>query len=152
METNASEAKRLISKTFLEAIENLDKNYTGSSLTDIFITVDKELGELAFFDDEENRIAEIVIFDWVERSTDLSDKEIIEELRSIANELNEAGGFASLDIYKPFSVNYSDDNFDVIEELIVLNDESTVELDMDNSLMEKFDREFDEFLEKLLKE
>lgn len=152
METNANEAKRLISKTFLEAIENLDKNYTGSSLTDIFITVDKELGELAFFDDEENRIAEIVIFDWVERSTDLSDKEIIEELRSIANELNEAGEFASLDIYKPFSVNYSDDNFDVIEELIVLNDESTVELDMDNSLMEKFDREFDEFLEKLLKE
>ena len=152
MDKNAPDIKRLLTKTFLDAISNLNENYTSSSLTDIFITVDKELGELVFFDDEENRIAEIVIFDWVEKGTALSDNKIIGELRTIANELNDAGEFSKLDVYKPFSVNYSDDSFDVIEELIVLNDESMVELDMDNSLMEKFDREFDEFLERLMKD
>lgn len=152
METNNAEVKTLIRRTFIEAIDNLDKNYAGSSLTDIFITVDKELGELVIFDDEENRVAEIVIFDWVEKGERLNDKEIISELKSVVTELNKENAFALLDVYKPFSVNYADDNFDVIEEILLLNDDSTVELDMDNNLMEKFDREFDEFLERLLKD
>lgn len=152
METNNAEVKTLIRRTFIEAIDNLDKNYAGSSLTDIFITVDKELGELVIFDDEENRVAEIVIFDWVEKGERLNDKEIISELKSVVTELNKENAFALLDVYKPFSVNYADDNFDVIEEILLLNDDSTVELDMDNNLMEKFDREFDEFLKRLLKD
>lgn len=73
-------------------------------------------------------------------------------MKSVVTELNKENAFALLDVYKPFSVNYADDNFDVIEEILLLNDDSTVELDMDNNLMEKFDREFDEFLERLLKD
>ena len=58
--------------------------------------------------------------------------------------------FSSLDLYKPFSVNYADDNLEVIEELLLINEDSTIKLD--NDLMEKFDREFDDFLNKLLNE
>ena len=46
----------LIKSTFQQAIDSLATDYKGSSLTDIFIVVDKESGEVAFYDDEENII------------------------------------------------------------------------------------------------
>lgn len=140
----------LIKDTFLQAIDVLEKDYKGSSLTDIFITVDKESGEVSFYDDEENKVAEIVVFDWVDKVNELSDEKIISVLRKVAEDLDNNDMFSALDIYKPFSVNYADDSFMVIEELLLINEESIVE--MDNDMMEKFDREFDEFLDKLLKE
>ena len=140
----------LVKDTFEKAIDILAKDYKGSSLTDIFITVDKESGEVAFYDDEENKIAEIVIFNWVNKIDDLKDKEVIRILRDATEELDNEEKFVSLDLYKPFSVNYADDSLQVIEELLQINDDSIVKFD--NDLMEKFDREFDEFLDNLLKE
>ncbi|MFR0677702.1 hypothetical protein [Dysgonomonas mossii] len=140
----------LIRSTFVEAIDTLSKDYQGSSLTDVFITVDKESGEVAFYDDEENKVAEIVIFDWVDKVEELSDDKVISILREVTEDLDKEEMFSSLDLYKPFSVNYADDNLEVIEELLLINEDSTIKLD--NDLMEKFDREFDDFLNKLLNE
>lgn len=140
----------LIKETFLQAIDSLAKDYKGSSLTDIFITVDKESGEVSFYDDEENKVAEIVVFDWVNKVDELSDEEVVSVLRKATEELDNKQMFTALDIYKPFSVNYADESFIVIEELLLINEESIVQID--NDLMEKLDREFDEFLDKLLKE
>lgn len=140
----------LIKDTFIQAIDVLAKDYKGSSLTDIFITVDKESGEVSFYDDEENKVAEIVVFDWVNKIDELSDEKIVSVLREVTQDLDKNEMFAVLDLYKPFSVNYADDSFIVTEELLLINEDSIVQ--MDNDLMEKFDREFDEFLNKLLKE
>lgn len=140
----------LIKSTFVEAIDTLSKDYQGSSLTDVFITVDKESGEVAFYDDEENKVAEIVIFDWVDKVEELSDDKVISILREVTEDLDKEEMFSSLDLYKPFSVNYADDNLEIIEELLLINEDSTIKLD--NDLMEKFDREFDDFLNKLLNE
>ncbi len=140
----------LIKDTFKQAIDSLAKDYQGSSLTDIFITVDKESGEVAFYDDEENKIAEIVIFNWVDKVDELSDKKVISVLREVTEQLDNEDVFSSLDLFKPFSVNYADDNLIVKEELLLISEDSIVKID--NDLMEKFDREFDEFLERLLKD
>lgn len=140
----------LIKATFQQAIDALATDYKGSSLTDIFVVVDKESGEVAFYDDEENKISEIVVFDWVNKVDELDDEEVISVLRTVTTQLNDEDMFSSLDLYKPFSVNYSDDSFSVIEELLLINEDSIEKID--NDLMEKFDREFDAFLDKLLKE
>jgi hypothetical protein len=140
----------LIKATFQQAINTLATDYNGSSLTDIFIVVDKESGEVAFYDDEENKVGEIVVFDWVNKVDELEDETIISVLREVTIQLDDEDMFSSLDLFKPFSVNYSDDSFSVIEELLLINEDSIVKID--NDLMEKFDREFDEFLDKLLKE
>ncbi|MBB4036650.1 hypothetical protein GGR21_002556 [Dysgonomonas hofstadii] len=140
----------LIKDTFIKAIDVLANDYQGSSLTDIFITVDKESGEVAFYDDEENKVTEIVVFDWVNKYDELSDEKIISVLREVTEHLDNDDQFTALDIFKPFSVNYADDNLIVIEELLLINEDSIVK--MDNSLLEKFDKEFDEFLDRLLKE
>ena len=150
MEEVRKSPSSLIRSTFVEAIDTLSKDYQGSSLTDVFITVDKESGEVAFSDDEENKVAEIVIFDWVDKVEELSDDKVISILREVTEELDKEEMFSSLDLYKPFSVNYADDNLEVIEELLLINEDSTIKLD--NDLMEKFDREFDDFLNKLLNE
>ncbi|WP_165041805.1 hypothetical protein [Dysgonomonas sp. ZJ709] len=150
MDEKNKEIPQLIKKTFLEAVDILSKNYQGSSLTDIFITVDKESGEVAIYDDEENRAAEVVIFDWIDKVDELPDEYIASVLRAVTEDLDGQDAFASLELYKPFSINYADENFVVIEELLLITDDSTVQLD--NDLLEKFDREFDDFLEKLLKE
>lgn len=140
----------LIKEAYLQAIQRLSKDYSGSSLTDIFITVDKESGEVVFFDDEENRVAEVVIFDWIDKQDELADEYVVSILRDITEQLDDEEAFNSLDVYKPFSVNYADENMVVIDELLTISDDSVVQLN--NDLLEKFDREFDEFLEKLLKE
>ncbi|MBS5797423.1 MAG: hypothetical protein KH100_06415 [Dysgonomonas mossii] len=150
MEEVHNSPSSLIKSTFVEAIDTLSKDYQGSSLTDVFITVDKESGEVAFYDDEENKVAEIVIFDWVDKVEELSDDKVISILREVTEDLDKEEMFSSLDLYKPFSVNYADDNLEVIEELLLINEDSTIKLD--NDLMEKFDREFDDFLNKLLNE
>jgi hypothetical protein len=150
MEETRKNPTSLIKATFLQAIDSLANDYQGSSLTDIFIVVDKESGEVAFYDDEENKVAEIVVFDWVNKVDELSDGAVITVLRDVTEQLDNEDMFTSLDLFKPFSVNYSDDSFSVIEELLVINEESIV--NMDNDLMEKFDRDFDEFLDKLMKE
>ena len=150
MEEVRKSPSSLIRSTFVEAIDILSKDCQGSALTDVFITVDKESGEVAFYDDEENKVAEIVIFDWVDKVEELSDDKVISILREVTEDLDKEEMFSSLDLYKPFSVNYADDNLEVIEELLLINEDSTIKLD--NDLMEKFDREFDDFLNKLLNE
>lgn len=140
----------LIKNTFLEAIDILSKDYSGSSLTDIFITVDKESGEVAFYDDEENKVAEIVVFDWVNKVGELRDETVISVLKKATEELDNENKFSALDIYKPFSVNYADENLVVIEELLLINEDSIIQID--NDLIDRLDKEFDEFLDKLLKE
>ncbi len=144
------DSNTLIKDTFLKAIDTLATDYQGSSLTDIFIIVDKESGEVSFYDDEENKIAEIVVFDWVNKVDELKDEKVVSILRDVTEQLDDEDKFDSLDLFKPFSVNYADDNYNVIEELLLISDDSAIKID--DNLLEKFDKQFDEFLERLLKE
>lgn len=149
MEMNGSDVNRLIKNTFQEAIDNLSNDYQGTSLSNIYITVDKESGEVAFYDDEENKVADIVVFDWVDNQK-LSDEAIISLLRNVSEQLDNESKFSPLELYAPYTISYADDNMSVIEEIMTISDDSDITFESD--LMEKFDREFDEFLDKLLKE
>lgn len=139
----------LLKGSFTEVINVLANNYQGSSFDDIFITVDKESGEVSFYDDEENRIETIVIDRWINQSG-LPDEKIASVLRVVVEELDDNDRFVPLEIYKPFSISYADENMEVIEELLLIEDDSS--LHTDNDLLERFDKEFDDFLDKLLKE
>lgn len=138
----------LLKQTITEAVENLSASYQGSSLTDIFITVDKESGEVTVYDDEENSVAKIVIYEWI-NNTDLDDVKISSVLRTVIDNLDDNDVFKSLEMYYPFSVNYADENMTVIEELLRLDDDAIITIDDD--LLSKFDKEFDDFIDKLMK-
>jgi len=139
----------LLKQTLTDAVKNLSADYQGTSLTDIFITVDKESGEVIIHDDEENIVARIVIYEWID-NPDLDDIKVSSILRQVVEELDDCDTFMPLEIYYPFSISYADDNMTVIEELLRIDDDSIVATDED--LLTKFDKDFDNFLDKLLKE
>ncbi|MFR9165470.1 MAG: hypothetical protein ACLVKO_04275 [Dysgonomonas sp.] len=143
------DAKKQIKDLFKQAVNILSHDYKGSSLTDIFVLVDEESGELSIYDDEQNCIAKAIVEDW----QIASDKEAVNYaavLRTVVEEMDDADLFQSLDVYTPFSINYADEDFIVIEELLLIEDDSIIR--MEDDFLKRIDREFDEFLDKLLKE
>ncbi|QIK53548.1 hypothetical protein G7050_03835 [Dysgonomonas sp. HDW5A] len=136
-----------ISKVLTEAINSLNEGYTGSSLTDIFLVVDKDSGSLSVFDDEENLLSQIIIEEWASEDDDLV---IARQLREVVEQFDMDNKFDTLDVFKPFSINIADENLIVQEELLVIEDDSVIRIE--NDFLNRIDKEFDDFLDKLLKE
>lgn len=136
-----------ISQCITEGIKSLTDNYKGSSLTDIYLVVDADNAELYIYDDEENLLSQknIDLWDTIE-----DESHIVQQLKNAVQNCDENHLFDSLDVYKPFSVNYADENFLVKEELLLIEDDSIIRIE--SNFMNKIDKEFDDFLQKLLKE
>lgn len=146
MASSSDKIQIQISKALTEAIEAL-KKYKGSSLTDIFFIVDRDSAELSIYDDEENLLTQRIIDAWIGLT---EDDTISLQLRNVVSQFDMDDKFDVLDIYKPFSVNLADEDFQVIEELLLIEDESIIRIE--NDFMDRMDKEFDDFLDKLLKE
>lgn len=136
-----------ISQCITEGVKSLENNYKGSSLTDIYLIIDTDNAELSVYDDEENLLSQKNIEAW---NTIEDENYILQQLKKAVINCEANHLFDSLDIFKPFSVNYADKNFLVKEELLLIEDESIVRLE--NNFMEKMDKDFEVFLEKLLKD
>lgn len=136
-----------ISEVLTEAIASLKEGYTGSSLTDLFLVVDTDSGSLSVFDDEENLLSQIVIEAW---ASEENNRLINKQLREVVKQFDADNKFASLEIFKPFSINVADENMIVQEELLVIEDDSVIRIE--NDFLDRMDKEFDDFLDKLLKE
>lgn len=136
-----------ISKVLTEAINGLNEGYAGSSLTDIFLVVDKDSGSLSVFDDEENLLSQIIVEAWASEDDDLV---IARQLREVVEQFDMDNKFDTLDVFKPFSINLADENLVVQEELLVIEDDSVIRIE--NDFLSRIDKEFDDFLDKLLKE
>ena len=140
-------ARQEIKRLFQEAITSLNNDYKGSSLTDIFVVVDEDSGEISIFDDEENNIANGIIHNW--RDSDKKPINYTEELRAVVTEMDDEDCFSTLELYTPFSINLADEDFVVIEELLLIEDESIIRIE--DEFIKRMDKEFDDFLDKLLK-
>lgn len=136
-----------ISKALSEAINALKEGYKGSSLTDIFFIVDKASAELSIYDDEENLLNQRIIDAWIGSQ---DDKLISRQLSEVVEQFSKDNKFDALDLYKPFSVNLADESFIVLQELLVIEDDSLIRIE--SNFMNRMDKEFDDFLDKLLKE
>lgn len=143
MSTN-QEIRDLLQK----AVDHLSSNYSGSSLTDVFILIDEACGELSVYDDEENNIVKGIISDWENNAG--NDIDYARQLRSIVDKMDKDGNFQKLEVYTPFSINLADEDFVVIEELLLIDDDSVIHLE--NDFMKRMDQEFDDFLDKLMKD
>lgn len=132
---------------FMRAIDSLSCEYKGSSLTDIFVLIDAESGELLIYDDEGHCIVKDVVDSWTNYNSEDSHVHV---LRTVLEEINLENGFQSLNVFTPFSISLVDENFEVREELLVIDDESTVRIEAD--FLDRLDKDFDLFLEKLLKD
>lgn len=149
MSTNNAKVQSVIESSFANAVSKLAADESGNLISDLYIQVDQESGELGLFDDEEHQIEKIVIFDWVnntEEETDFNQK-VVTILKNVLTVMVAKESFNNPRFLKPLSVSLTDEDFVVIEELLFLDDET---LRLDDPLLKDLDKDLDNFLDKLL--
>ena len=65
MSTNNSKVQTVIEAAFQTAIDRLAADTAGNLLSDLYVQVDQETGELQIYDEEEHLIEKTIIYDWV---------------------------------------------------------------------------------------
>jgi len=146
---NSGKHIEIIQDLTVQAIDALGEDHAGNPLNDLFLQVDQQNGEVSVFDENEKLFGKEVVFDWVLPDLDEDDffAKIMPELKKIMFSLNEKSVFDKIFIEKPFSVSLVNDGFDVVEELLFLDDDT---LKLDDELWKDMDKELDAFLRDLL--
>ena len=117
-----------------------------TKVTDFYIYVDGNKGDVIIMDDDDNSLARVHILEWEgEHNEELFEK----ELRSLLAEMHENGQFDSLNIAKPYSFVLTDDDHQSIVDLLIVDDDTII---LSEDLLKGFDEEMDEFLKQLLEE
>ncbi len=149
MSENKANIQSVLESVFTTALEKIEKNSAGKFINDIFVQVDAESGEVQIFDEEEQLVEKTVIFDWVNSPEDEEtfNKKVAPVLRAVLAILAAKNAFEKPCFIKPFSVNLTDEDFVVIEELLFIDDDN---LRLDDPLLKDLDKDLDNFLTKLL--
>ena len=117
-----------------------------TKITDFYIYVDGNKGDVIIMDDDDNSLARVHILEWEgEHNEELFEK----ELRSLLAEMHENGQFDSLNIAKPYSFVLTDDDHQSIVDLLIVDDDTII---LSEDLLKGFDEEMNEFLKQLLEE
>lgn len=139
----------LIEKAFVEAIDKLTKDEAANLVSDFYVQVDAETGELQIYDDVEQLVNKVVIFDWVNSSEEetVFNKKVAAAIKAVLTILSTKNAFDSPRLLKPFSVSLTDEDFVVIDELIFIDDDMLL---LDDPLLKDLDVDLDNFLANLL--
>ncbi|MGM9796904.1 MAG: hypothetical protein ACI3ZY_04900 [Parabacteroides sp.] len=139
----------LIEKAFVEAIDKLTKDEAANLVSDFYVQVDAETGELQIYNDAEQLVNKVVIFDWVNSSEEetVFNKKVAAAIKAVLTILSTKNAFDSPRLLKPFSVSLTDEDFVVIDELIFIDDDMLL---LDDPLLKDLDADLDNFLANLL--
>ena len=132
-----------------EAIIKMAKEFITAEetkVTDFYIYVDGNKGDLTIMDDDDNLLARVHILEWEgEHNEEVFEK----ELRNLLAEMHKNGDFENLNIAKPYSFVLTDDDHQSIVDLLIIDDDTII---LSEDLLKGFDEEMDEFLKQLLEE
>lgn len=149
MSANNAKTQSVIETTFTKAIGKLIANESGNFYSDLYVQADAENGELQIYDEQEKLLEKTIIFDWVGSSygEDAFYKQVAATLKTVLSLLVAKNVFDNPCFMKPFSVNLTDEDFVVIEELLFLDDDT---LRLDDPFLKNLDEDLNDFLSKLL--
>ena len=72
MSANNAKVQSVIESVFQSVVVKLSDNASNVLVSDLFIQVDQETGEVQIFDDAENLLDKVVIFDWINKNEEES--------------------------------------------------------------------------------
>ena len=149
MNANITKVQPLIEKAFVETIDQLTKEESANLVSDFYVQVDAETGELQIYDDAERLMNKVVIFDWVNspEEEDAFNKKVAAAIKAVLTILSTKNAFDSTRLVKPFSVSLTDEDFVVIEELLFIDDDMLL---LDDPLLKDLDTDLANFLANLL--
>lgn len=149
MSTNNTKVQSVIETSFTNALSKIAADKAGNLISDFYIQVDQETGELDLYDDEEHLIEKVVIFDWVnnEEEENTFTAKVLPVLKAVLTGMVAKNMFNDPRFLKPLSISLTDEDFVVIEEILFLDDDT---LRLDDPLLKDLDKDLDDFLDKLL--
>ena len=138
----------------ISCIKEAISRYMGGSeenqvVTDIHLQPRQDSGELIIYNDDDGELSRAIVEDWVDYDEDDFDTEVERILRNVLNEMKSGGAFDDLNIMKPYSFVYVEDEKESITELLVMDENDTVVID--EELMKGLDEDLDRFLDDLMK-
>ena len=118
-----------------------------SLLTDIYLLVSQESGELIAFDDNDQEITRCVVEQWIDNKDENFYEEVTALLRKELHRLHDV--VDNLGIMKPYSFVLENDDKETVAELYVADDDTII---IGGDLMEGLDKDLDSFFDSLMKE
>lgn len=146
---NNAKALSVIESVFSLAIDKLAKESSANLISDLYVQLDSDTGELQIYGEDNSLLEKTIIFDWVNTFEDEESftKEATASLKAALATMSTKGKFDQPFILKPFSISLTDEDFGVIEELLFLDDDI---LRLDDPLLKDLDADLDKFLDDLL--
>ena len=117
-------------------------------VTDFHIIVNPSTGSFQILNDDEFVLASDTIGEWaIEKDNSKTAESIQNDIKNQLEELNKQDFFNSLNIYKPFSFLFENEDNEILSELFVVSDEEII---VSEELLKGLDEELNEFINKLL--
>lgn len=117
-------------------------------LTDIYIQVKQESGEILVYNDDEVELHRCVIEEWIGNTQEDFYSQIVPVLSQCISNMRSV--VDSMQIMRPFSFVLIDEEHETVQDIIYIDNEETVILD--GKLLEGKDKELEEFLRHLLED
>lgn len=117
-------------------------------LTDIYIQVKQESGEILVYNDDDVELHRCVIEEWIGNTQENFYSQIVPVLSQCISNMRSV--VDSMQIMRPFSFVLIDEEHETVQDIIYIDNEETVILD--GKLLEGKDKELEEFLRHLLED
>ena len=147
----SKKTQELLENTIKEAINNLIAEDNSSLVTDIYISISPETGEVLLFDDNDDTLSMCTAENLIRNNG--NNKEYYDSLdktlSSILNRMQGENLFQDLPLLKPFSFVLVDENRETYTELLLIDDDTLI---IHDELLKGLDEELDTFLKKLLED
>ena len=117
-------------------------------LTDIYIQVKQESGEILVYNDDDVELHRCVIEEWIGNTQEDFYSQIVPVLSQCISNMRSV--VDSMQIMRPFSFVLIDEEHEIVQDIIYIDNEETVILD--GKLLKGKDKELEEFLRHLLED
>jgi len=132
-------ALRKVAQKYRQEVENLP-------LTDVYIQVRQESGELLVYNDDDVELTRCVVEEWIGNTEEKFYETVQPVLRQAIGNLKES--LENLHILKPYSFVLIDEERDTVAELYLVDDDTIL---LDGELMKGLGEDLDRFWENLSK-
>lgn len=133
-----------------QLIERYPSDTKDLPVTDIYLhPVLEDANDLVIMNDEEEEIARASVDEWNEMEDDDAEfyKETAEDLKTCMKPMRE--NLEKLGIFRPFSFFLTDKDNEIVSELLLIDDNTVL---LDDSSLQGWSKDLDDFLDKLMQD
>lgn len=147
MENFNEQSVQQVDRFLKKVIQKFISDDEPSVITDIHLRISPESGDLMAYDDEENEITRCVVEEWINNQSetfyDAAAALLRNRTKALSSEIDQ------MCLLKPYSFVLENEDKEHIAELYVSDDDINI---IGGDIMEGWDKDLDDFFEKLMKE